>query len=90
MGYTLILFKLNSKLPFLSAVEVAKDDQSSRLLSHCSCTFIHSFIQAIAPLQVHYYSEVLPTQYGYCARISRRSATSNCEWKICPRSLRGG
>src|SRR6218665_2328747 len=30
-------------------------------------SFIHSFIQAIsiAPLQVHYYSEVLPTQHGY-------------------------
>ena len=29
--------------------------------------FIHSFIQAIsiAPLQVHYYSEALPTQHGY-------------------------
>jgi|SRR6218665_367020 len=29
---------------------------------------VHSFIQAIstAPLQVHYYSEALPTQHGYC------------------------
>ena len=28
--------------------------------------FLHSFIQAItiAPLQVHYYSEALPTQHG--------------------------
>ena len=34
---------------------------------------IHSFIQAIsiAPLQVHYYSEALPTQHGYCVRASR-------------------
>ena len=39
------------------------------------------FIQAIsiAPLQSHYYSEALPTQHGYCAGISRRSATGNCE-----------
>src|SRR6218665_494007 len=30
---------------------------------------LHSFIQAIsiAPLQVHYYSEAVPTQHGYCA-----------------------
>jgi len=49
------------------------------------------FIQAIsiAPLKVHYYSEVLPTQHGYCVRVSRRSATGNCNWRTCPRSLRG-
>ena len=43
------------------------------------------FIQAIsiAPLQVQYYSEVLLTQHGYCAGISRRSATGNCEWRTC-------
>src|SRR6218665_3746253 len=31
----------------------------------------HSFIQAIsiAPLQVHYYSEALPTQHGYCGGV---------------------
>jgi len=48
-----------------------------------------SFIQAIsiAPLQVHYYSEVLTTQHGYCIRISRRSATGNCGWRTYPRSL---
>ena len=42
----------------------------------------HSFIHAIsiAPLQAQYYSEVLPTQHGYCAGISRLSATGgNCE-----------
>ena len=35
-----------------------------------------SFIQAIsiAPLQVHYYSEVLPTQHEYCVGVSCRSA----------------
>src|SRR6218665_2128592 len=50
-----------------------------------------SFIQAIsiAPLQVHYYSEALPSQHGYCAGISRRSATGNCEQRTCPRFLRG-
>ena len=44
-------------------------------------SFKGSFIQAIsiAPLQVHYYSEVLPTQHGYCVRVSCRSATGNCE-----------
>jgi len=38
--------------------------------------FLHSFTQAIsiAPLQVLYYSEALPSQHGYCARIS-----GNCE-----------
>ena len=52
-------------------------------------SFIHSFIQTIpiAPFQVHYYSEALSTQHGYCAGISRRSATSNCEVRTCPRSL---
>jgi len=47
------------------------------------------FIQAIslAPLQVHYFSEALPTQHGYCVGVSRRSATGNCEWRTCPRSL---
>src|SRR6218665_1021894 len=40
---------------------------------------IHSFIHAIyvAPLQVHYYSEVLPTQHGCCAGVSCRSTTGN-------------
>jgi len=44
-------------------------------------SLIHSFIQAIsiAPLQVHYYSEALPTKHGYCVAVSRRSATGNCE-----------
>src|SRR6218665_2970023 len=38
---------------------------------------LYSFIQtiSIAPLQVLYYSEVLPTQHGYCAKISHQSAT---------------
>src|SRR6218665_2342945 len=39
------------------------------------------FIQAIyiAPLQVNYHSEALPTQHVYCAGVSRRNATCNCE-----------
>ena len=51
--------------------------------------FIHSFIQAItiAPLPVHYYSEVLPTQHGCCVGISGLSVTDNCEWRTFPRSL---
>src|SRR6218665_919039 len=55
-------------------------------------SFIHSFIQAIsiAPLQAHYYSEVLPIQHGYCVRVSHRNATGNCERRTCPRSLCGG
>src|SRR6218665_951508 len=46
---------------------------------------IHSFIQtiSIAPLQVHYYSEVLPTQHGYCAGVPRRSATGNRKLRTC-------
>ena len=49
----------------------------------------NSFIQAIsiAPLQVHFYSEGLPTQHGYCAEVSRRSARGNCEWRTCPIDL---
>jgi len=45
---------------------------------------------SIARLQVHFYSEALPAQHGYCARVSRRSATGSCELRTCPRSLRGG
>ncbi len=40
--------------------------QHDSLLIHSS--FIHSFRLFLytAPLQVHYYSEALPTQHGYC------------------------
>jgi len=58
-----------------------------------SCIYVcmYSFIKviSIAPLQVLYYSEALPTQHGCCAGISRQSATGNCELGTCPRSLRG-
>jgi len=58
----------------------------------CLSMIIHSFIQAIsiALPQVLYYSEAIPTQQKYCAGISRRSATGNCERRTCPRPLRGG
>jgi len=48
---------------------------------HVANVFIHSFIQtiSIAPLQDHFYSEALLTQHEYCAGVSRRSATCNCE-----------
>ena len=44
-------------------------------------SLLHSSIEAIsiAPLQVHYYPEALPTQQGYCVGVSRRSVTGNCE-----------
>jgi len=29
-------------------------------------------------------------QHRYCARVSRRSATGNCELRTCPRTIRGG
>src|SRR6218665_2334123 len=41
----------------------------------------------IAPLQVRYYSEALLTQHGYCAGVSRQSATGNCELRTFPRFL---
>ena len=52
-----------------------------RLVIH---SFIHSFIQliSIVPPQVHYYSEAIPTQHGYCVGVSRRSATGNCKWRL--------
>src|SRR6218665_748456 len=52
-----------------------------------SPTPVGSFIDAIpiAPLQVRYYSEALPTEHEYCAGVSHRSATGNCELRTCPR-----
>ena len=62
------------------------------VLDEFESSFIYSFIQAIsiAPLQVRYYSEALLTQHGYRVGVSSRSATGNCEWRTCPRSLHGG
>ena len=61
-----------------------------RRLNYHKNSLIRSFIKAIsiAPLQVHYNSEALTTQRGYCVEVSRRSATGNCEWRTCPGSLR--
>jgi len=42
------------------------------------------------PLQVHYFSEALPTQHGYCVGVKRQSTAGNCECVTCPKSLRGG
>jgi len=39
--------------------------------------------------KVHCYSEALLTQNGDCVGVSRQRATFNCEWRTCPRSLRG-
>jgi len=52
-------------------------------------SFIHTFIQAIsiALLQVHYHSEALPTQHGYCVGVSRRIAQATA--KDLPKVLRG-
>src|SRR6218665_336697 len=65
-------------LNFLIVVEALGDTICSLLPSHL---FVHSFIPAIslALFQVLYYAEALPTQHEYCAVISRRSATGNCE-----------
>ena len=48
---------------------------------------IHSVIQAssIAPHQVPYYSDALPTQQGYCVGVSHRSTAGNCELRTCPK-----
>jgi len=50
--------------------------------------FTHSgYICSVS--SVHCYSEAFPTQRGYYVGVSRRSATCNCEWRTCPRSIRG-
>jgi len=61
---------------------VGLSDVSLIPLFDCQVAYQHSFIQAIstAPLLVHYYSEALPTQHGYCFGVSRRSAKGHCEW----------
>src|SRR6218665_239890 len=55
--------------------------------------FIHSFIHSdnfySASSSPLLFSEALPTQHGYCAGVSRLSATGSCELRTCPRSLRG-
>ena len=52
-------------------------------------TFIPDIL--IASLQVHYYSEVLPTNsINTVLELTRWSATGNSEWRTCPRSRCGG
>src|SRR6218665_4028462 len=65
------------------------------VLQRSAHSFIHSFIHSghfynASPNRLLAYSEALPTQHGYCAGVSRRSATGNCELRTCPRSLRDG
>src|SRR6218665_2499167 len=58
--------------------------------SHSTSIFMHSFICSgyfYSASSVHYYSEALPAQHEYCAGVSRRSTTGNCELRTCPRSL---
>ena len=61
------------KIGRVQCTQVSSTLQKSNFL----LLIIHSFIQAtsIAPLQVHYYSEVLQTQHGYSVRVSCRSFT---------------
>src|SRR6218665_821949 len=54
-----------------------------------SASFIHSdyfYNASSSPL----YSETLPTQDGYRAGVSRRSAAGNCELRTFRRTLHGG
>ena len=55
-------------------------------------SFIHSFISAIsiAPLQVLYYSEALPTTARILYRSFTPKRTGNCRQRTCPRSVHGG
>jgi len=34
------------------------------------------------------YAQIVPL--NLCSAVSCRSATGSCEWRTCPRSLRGG
>ena len=90
------LFATGSRDSRLMRGYLRKAQNSRHQPSRCvmsSCTINEdSFIPAIyiAPLQVHYHSEALPEQHGYCAGVSRQSATGNCRLRTCPRLLRGG
>src|SRR6218665_4182333 len=63
-----------------------------------SATDVHSFIHSghfysahsIAPIQVLYYSEALPTIARILYRRFTPKRTGNCRYRTCPRSLRGG
>jgi hypothetical protein len=52
---------------------------------------IHSFISDnyIAPIR-NFYSEAFPTTARTLNRSFKPKSLSNCEWRTCPESLRGG
>ena len=56
-----------------------------RFKNNMRIIIIHSFIHgiSIAPLRIHYYSDVLSTPHGHCVGVSPWSATGNCEWRTC-------
>jgi len=56
---------------------VGDGQRESLVVGVCANPVTHAFILAIsiAPHQVLYYLEALPTQHRYCAGVSRRSAT---------------
>jgi len=58
----------------------------SRAHRHC-IVFVH-FYSASHSMSL---SEALPTTaIDTVSQFIRRSATGNCKWRTCPRSLRGG
>ena len=61
------------------ADEVYNEDKQPTAMRIGMQQIIHSGYISIAPLQVHYYSEALPTEHGYCVGVSRRRVTDNCE-----------
>src|SRR6218665_268212 len=70
---------LTLRLPWLSTALTGAATE----LDH---SFIHSdhfYSASSSPLLLR----SAPTQHGYCAGVSRRSAPSNCELRTCPRSL---
>src|SRR6218665_245888 len=63
----------------VTAMKVALNTCDINKISH---SFIHSFIldTSIVPLQVHYYSEALPTQCGYCVVVGDRTKWYWTKW----------
>ena len=74
---------ISPKVPFVSSANSQRN------------IFIHSFIPDISRYQVlahsfvNYYSEALAPDHSIdtVSELTRRSATGNCEWRTCPRSL---
>jgi len=70
-----------------TAEESETDDRRERChILTTGHSFIRSFIQAIsiAPLQVIYCSEALPSQHGYCVRVSRRMPQATASEGLVP------